>query len=81
MNKFLALIILNTLFFSKVIAATAICSNGECEFNNSYHYKYARTYCLQNLNFEDVKTEYLYFEILKTGQICDVFETSDQQIN
>ena len=74
MNKFFILIILNILFFSKVIAATANCDNGECEFFNSNHYKSAKTYCLQNLNFEDVQTEFLYFTILKTSEKCAVFE-------
>ena len=73
MNKFFILIILNILFFSKVIAATANCVNGECEFINSYHYKFAKTYCSQNLSFENVTTEHSYFTILKTGQKCEVF--------
>ena len=55
MNEFFIFIILNILFFSKVIAATANCVNGECEFINSYHYKFAKTYCAQNLSFEEVK--------------------------
>jgi hypothetical protein len=53
------------LFFSKVIAATANCVNGECEFINSHHYKFAKTYCAQNLSFEEVKGELSYFAILK----------------
>ena len=48
MNKFFISINLNILFFSEVIAATANCVNGECEFINSYHYKYTKTYCSQN---------------------------------
>tara|TARA_B110000037_G_C17083630_1_gene491019 strand:- start:894 stop:1133 length:240 start_codon:yes stop_codon:yes gene_type:complete len=78
MNKLFILIILNILFFSNVIAATANCSNGKCEFNNSYDYKFAKTYCLQTLNFEDVETKYLYFTILATGQKCDVFEVDEK---
>ena len=74
MNKFFILIILNILFFSKVIAATVNCVNGECEFINSHHYKFAKTYCAQNLSFEKVKAELSYFTILKTSQKCDVFE-------
>ena len=77
MNKFFILIILNILFFSKVIAATANCANGECEFINSYHYKYAKTYCSQNLSFEEVETELSYFTILKTSQKCEVFEITE----
>ena len=78
MNKFFILIILNILFFSKVIAATANCANGECEFINSYYYKYAKTYCSQNLSFEEVETELLYFTIVKTGQNCKVFDITEQ---
>jgi len=74
MNKIFILIILNIFFISKVIAATANCSNGECEFNDSYHYKYTRTYCFQTLSFENVETQYSYFTILKTGQKCDIFD-------
>ena len=77
MNKLFILIILNILFFSKVIAATVNCANGECEFINSYHYKYAKTYCSQNLRFEEVETEFSYFTILKTGQKCEVFEITE----
>ena len=61
------------IVFSKVIAATANCVNGECEFINSYHYEFAKTYCSQNLSFENVTTELSYFTILKTGQKCEVF--------
>ena len=77
MNKFFILIILNILFFSKVIAATVNCANGECEFINSYHYKYAKTYCSQNLSFKEVETVLSYFTILKTGQKCEVFEITE----
>ena len=77
MNKFFIWIILNILFFSKVIAATANCPNGECEFINSYHYKFAKTYCYQNLSFEEVETELSYFTILKTSQKCEIFETTE----
>ena len=78
MNKFFILIILNILFFSKVIAATANCANGECEFINSYHYKYAKTYCLQSLNYEEVETDYVNFIIQKTGEKCAVYETTNE---
>ena len=74
MNKFFILIILNILFFSKVIAATANCVNGECEFINSYQYKFAKTYCSQNLSFEKVEAELSYFTILKTGQKWQVLK-------
>ena len=77
MNKFFILIILNILFFSKVIAATANCANGECEFINSYHYKYAKTYCSQNISFKEVETEFSYFTILETDQKCEVFEITE----
>jgi len=74
MNKFLILVIIKIFFFSEVIAATANCDNGECKFTNSNHYMSAKTYCLQNLNFEDVQTEFLYFTILRTNEKCNVFE-------
>ena len=77
MNKFFILITLNILFFSKVIAATASCAYGECKFINSYHYKYAKTNCFQNLSFEEVETEFSYFTILKTDQKCEVFEITE----
>jgi hypothetical protein len=77
MNKFFILITLNILFFSKVIATTANCTNGECEFINSYQYKYAKTYCSQNLSYEEVETELSYFTILKTDQKCEVFEITE----
>ena len=59
------------------MAATANCVNGECEFINSHHYKFAKTYCAQNLSFEEVKAELSYFTILKTGQKCEVFEITE----
>ena len=77
MKMTLIIIILNLFVFNKVIAATVNCSGGECEFNNSYHYKYAKTYCSQNLSFEEVETELSYFTILKTSQKCDVFEITE----
>jgi hypothetical protein len=77
MNKLFILIILNILFFSKVIAATVNCSGGECEFSNSNHYKQAKTYCPQVLTYEDVETELTYFTILKTVQKCEVFEITE----
>jgi len=77
MNKFFILIILNILFFSKVIAATANCANGECEFINSYHYKFAKTYCSQNLSFEEVETELSYFTIIKNwSKMCRFFKNN-----
>lgn len=78
MKNFLIFIILNILFFSKAIGATANCSGGECDFDNSFHYKSAKTYCAQNINYEDVETNYLYFIIIQTGQKCDVFETQQE---
>ena len=73
----LIIIILNLFVFNKVIAATVNCSGGECEFNNSYHYKYAKTYCPQTLIYEDVKTDYTNFIVTKNGKKCEVFETSN----
>tara|TARA_B100000902_G_C26783345_1_gene656137 strand:- start:398 stop:583 length:186 start_codon:yes stop_codon:yes gene_type:complete len=57
------------------MSATVNCSGGECQFDNSTHYKKAKTYCTENLNFEEVETNFLYFTILRTGKRCDVFES------
>ena len=75
MKKIFTLLSLSILIFSNANGTTANCSNGECEFNYSHHYDYATTNCLQNLNFEEVKTDFLYFEILKTGEECKVLES------
>ena len=63
MNKFLTVLTICILFFTHIIGATANCSGGECEFTNSNHYKYAKTYCVQTLNFEEVETDFLHFTI------------------
>jgi len=73
-------ILLSLLSFSLMVVTnahgtTANCSGGICEFSNSYHYKNAKTYCLETLSYEDVKTDFLYFIILKNGQKCDVYES------
>jgi len=74
-KKLIFLLSLNFLIITNTNGATANCSNGECEFNYSHHYNYVTTDCLQTLSFEEVKTEFLYFTILKNGQKCDVFES------
>ena len=79
MKNFLTLLSLIVLIFTNVNGATANCSNGECEFNYSPHYKYAKTYCLQTLSFEPVETELLSFTILKTNQECKVIESSEEK--
>tara|TARA_B100001142_G_C14305043_1_gene644445 strand:- start:86 stop:325 length:240 start_codon:yes stop_codon:yes gene_type:complete len=76
-------IILTLLSFSIAIitsakCATANCINGECEFTFSNHYKYAKTHCLQTMNFEQVETEYLSFKILKDGQVCKIIESKNE---
>ena len=63
MNKFLTVLTICILFFTHIIGATANCSGGKCEFTNSNHYKYAKTYCVQTLNFEEVETDFLHFTI------------------
>ena len=76
MSKFLIILVLSYLsFFSNVMSATANCSGGECQFNNSIHYKKAKTYCAETLTFEEVETNFSYFTILSTGKRCDVFES------
>ena len=85
MKKLLFILILYTLFLTKVFGANAICNGGKCEFNNSIHYKTATTYCMQTLNYEEVKTDFQYFTILNTGEVCEVLESDqiilDVQIN
>jgi len=75
MKKIFTLLSLSMLIFSNAKGTTVNCSNGECEFNYSYHYDYATTNCLQALSFEEVKTEFLHFKILKTGEECKVLES------
>ena len=75
MKKIATWFIINLLCLSKVIGATANCSGGECNFDNSFHYKSAKTYCTQTLVYEKVETDFLYFTIIKNGKRCDVFET------
>ena len=78
MKKIFNILIINIFFFNNLIAATVNCSGGVCEFNNSYHYKYAKTYCLQSLNYEEVETDYVNFIIQKTGEKCAVYETTNE---
>ena len=75
MKKFLIFLSLNILFLSKVLGAIANCSGGKCNFENSFHYEFAETYCTQNLSYEEVETNYLYFIVVQTGQRCEVFKT------
>ena len=63
MKIFLITIIINIVIWTNAIATTANCDNGKCGFINSIHYKSATTYCLQLLNYEEVKTDYLFFTI------------------
>ncbi len=63
MNKFLNVLTIWILFFIHIIGATANCSGGECEFTNSNHYKYTKTYFIQTLSFEEVETDFLHFTI------------------
>ena len=85
MKKFLFLLILYPFFLTKLFGASASCNGGKCEFNNSIHYKTATTYCMQTLNYEEVKTDFQYFTILNTGEVCEVLESDqiilDVQIN
>ena len=74
-KKSITLLIIIFLTFTKVSAATANCLGGECEFNYSHHYSYAKTNCFQSLSFEEVETSFMFFTILKTGQECEVLES------
>ena len=75
MKKILGSVILLILFYTEVMGATANCSGGECNINNSYHYNSVKTNCMQTINFEEIETDYLYFIILNTQQRCSVFES------
>jgi len=75
MKKILTLFIFSLIFCNNVNADKANCSGGECEFMYSDHYEQASTYCAQTLTYEEVKTELLYFIILKTGEKCMVFDS------
>ena len=77
-KKFLTLLTLCVVTFTNAKSVNANCSNGECEFYYSNHYKYAKTYCLQTLIYEDVETNYLNFTILKTGEECKVTESRQE---
>ena len=77
MIKSINILIINLFIFNSLMAATVNCSGGECEFNNSNHYNQAKTYCPQVLTYEDVETDYTSFIITKTGERCEVFETSN----
>ena len=69
-----------SIFISNnLIAATVNCNAGECEFYNSNHYKYAKTHCMQTLSYENVETYFSYFTIIKTGQKCEVTESSKEK--
>ena len=77
MKKILAIIGFTVLIINIANAAIANCSNGECEFNFSNHYKYGKTHCLQTISYEPVETDILSFVILKTGQKCEITESSE----
>tara|TARA_B100000795_G_C22495957_1_gene322089 strand:+ start:355 stop:588 length:234 start_codon:yes stop_codon:yes gene_type:complete len=77
MKKIIKISIINIFIVNSLMAATVNCIGGECEFNNSKHFKYAKTYCSQVLNYEDVETNYTNFIITKTGEKCEVFENSN----
>ena len=75
MKKLLTLFIFSLVFCNNTSAATVNCSGGKCEFMYSDHYEKASTYCSQTLVYEEVRTEYLYFEILETGEKCTIIDS------
>jgi hypothetical protein len=77
-KKFMTLLSLCVFFIFNANATTANCNNGECEFNNSNHYKSGTTYCLQTLNYEEVETDILHFIIEKTGEKCTIINSSNE---
>lgn len=78
MNKFLTITIIYASFWTSATGATVNCSDGKCNFTDSYHYKDATTHCQQTLNYEEVETNFLYFTILKNGQQCDISEVINE---
>jgi len=79
MRFFIVLVTFGILLFTNANGANANCSGGDCEFNFSNHYKYAKTHCMQTLNYENVETNFSSFTIIKNGQKCEVTETSKEK--
>ena len=75
MKIFFITIVLNIMVWNSAIAATVNCNNGNCQFINSIHYKIATTYCMQTLSFEEVETDYTFFTIIKTGELCQIIDS------
>jgi len=79
MKFFIVLASFSILLFTNANSANANCSGGDCDFNFSNHYKYAKTHCMQTLSCENVETYFSYFTIIKTGQKCEVTESSKEK--
>ena len=79
MRFFIVLATFSILLFTNANSANANCSGGDCDFNFSNHYKYAKTHCMQTLSYENVETNFSYFTILKTGQKCEVTKSSKEK--
>jgi hypothetical protein len=75
MKKVILILVLGLLFTNAANSAKVNCSNGECEFNYSVHYNWANTSCYETIFNEEVKTNVSNFTIVKTGQLCQVFES------
>ena len=79
MKFFIVLASFSILLFTNANSANANCSGGDCDFNFSNHYKYAKTHCMQTLSYENVETYFSKITILKTGQKCEVTESSKEK--
>jgi hypothetical protein len=75
MKSFRILFIFTLFLYNNAYATTANCTAGECEFMFSHHYDSAKTNCMQTLVYEEVKTEYLNFTIIKTGEKCTIIDS------
>ena len=75
MKKLLGIVVLGLLWCGSVNAAKATCMGGECEFMLSLHYEWAETNCFQTLFMEEVRTDFLSFVIVETGETCLVFDS------
>ena len=75
MKKILGFLFLSLFCCSTSNSAKVNCSNGECDFTFSVHYNWAKTSCYETLFDEEVTTQVSNFTIIKSGQICQVFES------
>ena len=74
MTKIFAIIFF-ILISTNLYAAKATCMGGECEIFLSLHYEWVETNCIQTFFMKEVKTSFMYFDIVETGQRCTVWDS------